>query len=264
MPDVKVSIRDSSTAIERNTVSNRDGFYAFPALAIDSYELSIRHPGFSAYTKTGLRIDANSALRVDVTLTLGARTETVAVSDTAMQVETAETEMGKTISGRTVNATPLNGRSYTDLLALQPGVVPISSQQPNAVVMAGVTTGIPPSGDLNAGNLSISGQRERANGFLVNGSDVEEDVNMGTSIIPNLDSIAEFRILTNNFDAEYGNYSGGQILVVTKSGTNQFHGGVFEYLRNTDLDARNFFSSQRAKFQQVVDSSMDQALRISI
>ncbi len=109
---------------------------------------------------------------------------------------------------------------------------------------------MPPSGDLNAGNLSISGQRETTNGFMVNGSDVEENVNMGTSIVPNLDSIADFRILTNNFDAEYGNYSGGQVLVVTKSGTNDVHGGAFDYLRNTSLDARNFFSAQRARFQQ--------------
>ena len=94
---------------------------------------------------------------------------------------------------------------------------------------------------MNAGNISINGQREFANSFMVNGSDVEEDVNMGTAIIPNLDSIAEFRILTNNFDAEYGEYSGGQINVITKSGSNAFHGDVFEFLRNTNLDARNYF-----------------------
>ena len=85
---------------------------------------------------------------------------------------------------------------------------------------------------------------------MVNGSDVEEDVNMGTAIVPNLDSIAEFRILTNNFDAEYGEYSGGQINVITKSGTNAFHGDVFEFLRNSNLDARNYFSPTRGSFDQ--------------
>lgn len=207
-------------------------------------------PDSSPITEPVCGIDANSALQVDITLELGARSEAVTVTDKSLQVDTTDTEMGQTIAGRAVNATPLNGRSFTDLLALQPGVVPVSSQQPNAVVMGGVTTSLPPSGDLNAGNLSISGQRETANGFRINGSDVEEDVNMGTSIVPNLDSIAEFRILTNNFDAEYGNYSGGQILVVTKTGTNHYHGDAFDFLRNTDLDARNFFSSQRARFQQ--------------
>src|SRR5208337_760995 len=99
-------------------------------------------------------------------------------------------------------------------------------------------------------NLSVSGQRESANGFMVNGGNVEEAGSMGTAIIPNLDSLAEFRILTNNFDAEYGNYSGGQINVVTKSGNNQFHGDAFEFLRNTNLDARNYFSPARGTFDQ--------------
>ena len=111
-------------------------------------------------------------------------------------------------------------------------------------------TALSPSGDLNPGTISINGQREFANSFIVNGSDVEEDVNMGAAIVPNLDSIAEFRILTNNFDAEYGEFSGGQINVVTKSGTNAFHGDVFEFLRNTDLDARNYFSPTRGAFDQ--------------
>jgi hypothetical protein len=116
--------------------------------------------------------------------------------------------------------------------------------------MAGVTVAIAPSGVLNAGNQSISGQREDANGFMVNGGDVKELMNGGTSIVPNLDSIAEFRILTNNFDAEYGNYSGGIVNVVTKSGSNHLHGTAFEFLRNTDLDARNFFSPERSFYRQ--------------
>ena len=250
MPGVAVQIRNSATGVEQAAKTNRDGFYAFPALSAGSYELLLTAPGFTPYRKTGLQVDANSSLRADVTLQIGVRSDKIDVTDNALQIASADTQVGQSISGRTVSGTPLNGRSFTDLLALQPGVVPISSQQPNAVVMGGVTTALPPSGDLNAGNVSISGQRETSNGFLVNGSNVEEDVNMGTSIIPNLDSIAEFRILTSNFDSEYGNYSGGQILVITKSGVNQFHGGLFEYLRNTDLDARNFFSSDRAKFQQ--------------
>src|SRR5208283_1205780 len=144
---------------------------------------------------------------------------------------------------------PLNGRSFTDLLALQPGVVPASSRQANAVVMSGCTS-TAPSGDLNAGNLSVSGQRETNNGFIVNGSTVEEDFSMGTALIPNLDSIQEFRVLTSNFDAEYGNYSGGQIVVTTKSGTKEFHGSSFDFLRNTNLDARNYFSPDRARYDQ--------------
>ena len=129
-------------------------------------------------------------------------------------------------------------------------MAPATTIQPNSVIMTGVNTSIAPSGDLNPGNISISGMREYANGFTLNGSNVEESVNMGAAVIPNLDSIAEFRILTSNFDAEYGDYSGGQIIVVTKSGGNQLHGGAFEFLRNTDLDSRNFFSADRAKYVQ--------------
>ena len=103
----------------------------------------------------------------------------------------------------------------------------------------------PISGSLNAGNQSVNGQREASNGFLLNGTTVQEFAFSGTGIIPNLDSIEEFRILTNNFDAEYGNYAGGQINVITKSGTNRFHGSVFEFLRNTDFDAKNYFATTR-------------------
>src|SRR6202034_1930877 len=104
--------------------------------------------------------------------------------------------------------------------------------------------------DANPGNLSINGQRESANGFMVNGIDVQEGMNGGTSILPNLDSIEEFRVLTNNFDPEYGNYNGGIITVVSKSGTGQLHGNAFEFFRNTNLDAKGYFDQTRAAFNQ--------------
>ena len=116
--------------------------------------------------------------------------------------------------------------------------------------MAGVTGTINPSGDLNPGDVSIDGQRESSNGFMMNSIDVQEHMNGGTSVIPNLDSIQQFRVLTNNFDPEYGNYNGGMINVVTKSGSSGFHGDLFEFLRNTDMDARNFFDNTRGVFQQ--------------
>src|SRR5271170_2622159 len=116
--------------------------------------------------------------------------------------------------------------------------------------MAGVTGSIDPSGDENPGNLSINGQRESSNGFMVNGIDVQEHMNGGTSIIPNLDSIEQFRVLTNNFDPEYGNYNGGMVTVVGKSGTGAFHGSAFEFFRNTALDARGYFDPTRSAFEQ--------------
>jgi hypothetical protein len=246
---VSVTITNVATHLQQTTRTGMDGRYAFPVLAIGQYSLEVVANGFRAYERADIVVDANSALVVDATLEAGHYSETVTVSDSAVHVETTNTQMGEVISGRTMTAVPLNGRAFTDLLSLQAGVAPLTSINANTVQDVGASV-FSPSGDLNPGTISINGQREFANAFIVNGSDADEDVNMGTSIVPNLDSIAEFRILTNNFDAEYGEFSGGQINVVTKSGGNDFHGSAFEFLKNTDLDARNFFSPERAAFHQ--------------
>src|SRR5579884_1128317 len=128
VPGVRIALKAVDTGVERTTVTGDDGAYAFPALAVGVYQIDIEQRGFKPYRKTGLRIDADSSLRVDATLELGERSDAVAVTESAVQVDTAETQMGGTIPGRTVGATPLIGRSFTDLLPLQPGVVPLSSQ----------------------------------------------------------------------------------------------------------------------------------------
>jgi hypothetical protein len=244
-----VTVTNVDTGSKQTVKSSASGTYKFSVLPVGHYSVEVDHPGFKPYLRIGVAIDVNSALVVDAVLEVGPRADTVMVSDSAVHVDTASTQMGELITAATMTAVPLNGRSYTDLLALQPGVAPVTSLSSATVQDVGASA-FSPSGDLNPGTVSINGQREFANGFMVNGSDVEEDVNMGTAIIPNLDSIAEFRILTNNFDAEYGEYSGGQINVVTRSGTNAFHGDIFEFLRNTDLDARNYFSPARGTFIQ--------------
>jgi hypothetical protein len=249
IPRVTVAAIHTGTGVRQEVTTDDRGVYSFPVLSIGQYDLEFSGAGFKPYRRTGIVVDANSALRVDAVLQVGEKTDSITVSDSSVHVETTNTQMGEVITGTKMTTVPLNGRSYTDLLALQPGVVAATSITSDTVQDVGATA-FSPSGDLNPGTISINGQREFANAFIVNGSDVEEDVNMGTAIIPNLDSIAEFRILTNNFDAEYGEFSGGQINVVTKSGSNEFHGNAFEFLRNTDLDARNFFSPTRGIFQQ--------------
>src|SRR6266851_3245899 len=250
VPDTTVTALNLDTTVQQTTRTNANGFFTLTNLPVGRYEIEIVREGFKPYKRTGLIIDVNAALREDISLTMGEQSEEVVVSDTAVHVETESSQMGEVVTGSQITSVALNGRSFTDLLALQPGIVPMSTQQPDSIVMAGASVAIAPSGLLNPGNQSISGQREDANGFIVNGGDVKELMNGGTSIVPDLDSIAEFRVLTNNFDAEYGNYSGGIVNVVTKSGTNGFHGSAFEFLRNTALDAKNFFSSERAKFNQ--------------
>ncbi len=249
MPGVAVSARNVATGLEQSVLTNDAGFYAFPVLPSGRYRVAIDHPGFQPFLQDGLEVTSDAALRLDIRLTLGARSETLTIAETQLRVETDSTQMGELIGGAKIVGMPVNGRSYTDLLALQPGVTPISSKQPNAVVMSGCAKA-PPSGDLNPGDLSVSGQRETANGFMVNGTSVHEDFNMFAAVVPNLDSIQEFRVLTSNFDAEYGNFSGGQIVVTTRGGANDLHGSAFEFARRTELAARNFFAPQRALYDR--------------
>ncbi|MGB7155558.1 MAG: carboxypeptidase regulatory-like domain-containing protein, partial [Candidatus Acidiferrales bacterium] len=249
IPSATVTATNTDTGIPQSVSTDDKGFYSFPSLPVGHYELEVEHAGFKLYRRTGIVLDANAALTVDAALVLGPRSEVVTVKEDQVHVETITTEMGQVITGGQMTAVPLNGRSFTDLLALQPGVAPVTSITSDTVQDVGASA-LSPSGDLNPGTISINGQREFANAFIVNGSDAEENVNMGAAVVPNLDSIAEFRILTNNFGAEYGEFSGGQINVVTKSGSNEFHGDAFEFLRNTNLDARNYFSPTRGAFDQ--------------
>jgi hypothetical protein len=249
MAKASVVLVNINTNLRQSTIADARGVYAFPVLPVGGYVLEVNYPGFRPYRRTGIVLDTNSALMLDIVLQVGQQAEAVTVSDSTVHLETYSSQVGEVINGEQMSAVPLNGRSYTDLLSLQPGVAPSTSLNSETVQDVGASA-LSPSGDLNPGTISIHGQREFANAFIVNGSDSEEDVNMGTAIIPNLDSIAEFRILTSNFDAEYGEFSGGQINVITKSGSNAFHGDLFEFLRNTDLDARNYFSPTRGTFIQ--------------
>ena len=215
-----VMLRNSKTGTQQNSSSDAEGVYSFSNLPAGQYEIEIFASGFKPYRQSGVNL-GSAAIKVDVQLELKSEATTVEVSADTIQIDISTTQMGEAIAATKMSAVPLNGRSFTDLMAIQPGVVPASSQQPNAVIMNDVTS-TSPSGDLNAGNTPISGQRETTNGFRVNGSDVEEDVNMGTAIVPNLDSIQELRVLTNSFDAEYGNYSVGRFSSLPKLATISF------------------------------------------
>jgi hypothetical protein len=247
IPGATVIATNTGSRISTSTTTNVDGSYSFPDLGVGHYSVLIRMKGFSDFQENGIVIDVNTAFRLDAQLQVGSVAQRVEVNASAIQVDTVSTQLGQVIGSTAMTSLPLNGRSYTDLLALQPGVVPQSNEG---------TTGLnsysnsPPSGGLDDGTLSISGARGSSNGFLVNGGNVMEQMANGTAIIPNVDSIEEFRIITNNFDAQYGHYSGGLVNVITKSGTNHFHGDAFDFLRNTDLDARNYFSPTRGVYRQ--------------
>ncbi len=241
-----VTATNVGTAIAQTQTTNSQGFYSFQSLPLGKYVIDVQQKGFKSYRQTDLTLDVNAALMVDATLQVGQTTEKVEVAADALHVETISSQMGEVIEGKEMTDVPLVKRAYTDLLALQPGVISTSSQMTGAYAGPFISAGFAVplvSGDLNSGALSVNGMRESANGFILNGVLVQEVGYSGAGAIPNLDSIAEFRILTNNPDAEYGNYAGAQINVVTKSGTNQWHGNVFEFLRNTSLDAKNYFDT---------------------
>ena len=236
----QVTVTNTQTNLSQHTVTADDGSYRFLALPVGTYKVNVTTPGFQQFNATDIVLKVNDELRIDVTLTVGNIQEQISIQANAAQVETESTQLGDVIDSKKMLALPLNGRSYLDLLGLQAGVAPTT---------AGTIGGDRPvSGYIsNAGNVSVNGQRETANAFLVNGGDVSEGRNLGAGLVPNLDSVEEFRLITNSFDAEYGKFSGAVMNAITKSGTNGFHGDVFEFLRNDAFDAQNYFFSGQPK-----------------
>jgi hypothetical protein len=239
----KVTITNSKTNVGQTTTSAADGSYHFLALAAGTYKITATAPGFRTYSTNELTVQVNDQLKLDITLEVGTVVEEVDVSANLVHVETESTQLGDVIDSQKMLNLPLNGRSYLDLLGLQAGVAP------NTAGTIGGDRNV--SGYItNAGNISVNGQRETANAFLVNGGDVSEGRNLGAGLVPNLDSVEEFRLITNSFDAEYGKFSGAVMNAITKSGTNGFHGDVFEFLRNDKLDAANFFTPVKSELRQ--------------
>jgi Carboxypeptidase regulatory-like domain len=244
---VIVGARVVATNVETNfskaATTGSDGQYHILALPPGTYRVTAEASGFQTFTSTGIDVKVNDQLRIDATLDVGSLQHEVTVEASAVQVETESTQLGDVIESAKMLSLPLNGRSYLDLLGLQAGVVPITS---------GVVPGDRSVSGMfaNPGNVSVNGQRETANAFLVNGGDVSEGRNLGAGLIPNLDSVEEFRLITNSFDAEYGKFSGAVMNAITKSGTNGFHGDAFEFLRNDAMDARNFFDPSKAELRQ--------------
>jgi Carboxypeptidase regulatory-like domain len=239
----RVKITNTQTNLSQETISADDGSYRFLALPAGTYTLNVTVSGFQQFNATDIVLKVNDELRVDISLRVGNIREEMSVAANAVQIETESTQLGDVIDSKKMLALPLNGRSYLDLLGLQAGVAPTTANT--------IGGDRPVSGYIsNAGNISVNGQRETANAFLVNGGDVSEGRNLGAGLVPNLDSVEEFRLITNSFDAEYGKFSGAVMNAITKSGTNGFHGDVFEFLRNDKLDARNFFTSTKSELRR--------------
>jgi hypothetical protein len=240
-----VTLQNSLTGYERTVKSDATG-YQFLAVPIGpGYEVTVDSAGFRKAVQSGITLLVNQDFRADFRLEVGATSQTVEASASSMQVETVSTQLGDVIQDTKMEQMPLNGRSFVDLIGLQTGVVPQTSP---AAFYPGNEQ--PVSGNGFGGMFSVNGARESGNSFTVNGGDVENNFDNGTAIIPTLDSIQEFRLLTNTTDAEYGRATGAIVNVVTKSGTNQIHGDAYEFVRNDVFDATNFFDLTKANLTQ--------------
>src|SRR5438309_1467152 len=238
-----VVVTNAQTNYSQETTSAADGSYRILALPVGNYKLTATAPGFGPFTATDIVLKVNDQLHFDITLQVGSVQQEVSVEADAVQVESETTQLGDVVDSKKMLALPLNGRSYLDLLGLQAGVVPVTS--------GSMQQDRPVSGYITSpGNLSVNGQRETSNAFLVNGGDVSEGRNLGAGLVPNLDSVEEFRLITNSFDAEYGKFSGSVMNAITKSGTNSFDGDAFEFLRNDKFDAKNYFFGGKSELRR--------------
>jgi hypothetical protein len=237
LAEVKITATNDATGVAIDTVTNASGDYVLPEVPVGTYSLTFDRTGFKTNIRRGVTLDVNQVITLNMTMQIGETKETVEVTSEAPLVDTTTTQLGAVVNDRAVSQLPLNARDTYQLLQLQPGV---QSQLGNPLIY----------GSDKAGAVSVNGGRGRSNNFSVNGGDANDQfVNLPT-VQPSPDTIQEFRVLTNTFDAEYGRNSGSVVNVVTKSGTNRLHGDVYEFFRNKVLNARNYFESTRPQFQQ--------------
>ena len=240
MPGVDISITNVGTGIVTNTTTKGEGTFTVPNLQPGSYEISASAKGFSTMVRKGITLTVGQELILNLTMQVGTVSEQVTVTAEAPTVNLANATLGGLVEERSVQELPLNGRSWTDLATLQPGVHASQDQPP-------ITAGDRIKRGLGL-ELTISGGRPQQNNYLLDGVNINDYANAGPGSVlgGNLgtDAVAEFAVLTTNYSAEYGRTSGGVITATTKSGTNDFHGSVYEFLRNAALDADSFIDNE--------------------
>src|SRR6266446_10860100 len=226
-----VSAQQTETGLTRTAITDRDGAYVLVELPIGHYQIRAETKGYQKYLQEGISLDVNQNATVNVHLKLGAETQQVEVKADAQLVQSTVSSLGETVMEREILDLPLDGRNFSQLGTLQPGVVPLTP----GLLQAG--------GPARAGQAyAVDGQRPESNNFLIDGADNVNAVDAGFVLKPPIDSIAEFRILTHNANAEFGRNTGSTTNIVTRSGTNSFHGALWEFLRNDAMDASDYFS----------------------
>jgi hypothetical protein len=240
VPNATVTATHSETGIKRQTVSNASGVYVLPGLPVGTYAVTAELAGFKRTTLSKVLLEVNQEVRIDLTLEVGEIAETVTVTAQSLLLQTENAAVGQVIDNRYNTQIPLNGRDFSQLVLLAPGAV----TRPGAVTYAGGAA----TGSLGSG-VALGG-RDNHNNFLMDGANNNARQFGNIAIKPSIDAIQEFKVQSNSYSAEFGHAAFGQINLITKSGTNEFRGAVFEFLRNDKLDARNFFLPTRSKLNR--------------
>ena len=238
-----VKATSQGTSISREAKTDDSGHYVLPLLPIGNYTIRVDFQGFQAAEQKDVRLQVDEHRELNFTLAPASVTSTVEVSATQVAVETANPTLGQVITSEQVAELPLNGRNFVQLATLTPGTT--AETNPNSFFNGAASSEASTRGSFS---LSVGGSRAQSTDWMLDGNDNNQLDEGGIAIFPNLDAVQEFKVLTYNYSAEYGERAGPTVLVTTKSGTNQFHGSLFEYFRNTDLDARNYFAPTRNKF----------------
>src|SRR5437868_12786295 len=226
-----VMAHQTETGRSRATTTDRTGAYVILELPIGHYQLQIEAKGFRKYFQEGISLNVNEMATVNVHLAVGTETQQVEVMADAQLIQNTTTSLGKVVLEREILDLPLNGRDFSQLGLLAPGVVPLTPGLVEA------------SGTLRAGQgYAVDGQRPESNNFLIDGANNFNGVDGGFVLEPPIDAISEFRILSHNADAEFGHSTGSTTNIVTRSGSNSFHGAAWEFLRNDAMDATNYFA----------------------
>ncbi len=238
--DASVTLQDMKTNLTRTVKTDGQGFYEFPLLQPGTYRLSVSATGFQAATSPVMQLDVNQTTTQDFHLHVGSTSQTVSVSATAPLLQASSTELGTVIGQRTVSDLPLNGRNFTALLIFAPGVSAVNYDQTNSTGIGYATSPGLPSGSFIY--PSIQGQWNREDIYYVDGISDTQVNRSSYNVPPIIDDIQEFKVQSHNDGAQYGDVMGGVVNIVSKSGTNAYHGAAWEYVRNNDFDARNPFT----------------------
>src|SRR5207248_3339701 len=237
VPGASVTLTNQATNIQNTATSNNNGYFVFVNVQPGPYKLKVEKSGFKA-VESSFQVAVNQAVTQNMKLDVGSASTTVEVTAAAPVIDSTTTELGTVIEEKTVQSLPLNGRNFTQLLTLTPGVTPVSTSQNKSIGGVEGNVGIPGSGFADP---SFHGQQNRSKLYFIDGI-INTNIRGPTYIvIPNIDLVQEFKVVGQDAKAEFGGAMGGVMNMVSKSGSNSFHGSAFEYVRNDALDARNSF-----------------------